>query len=366
MKISIGIPTLGKPHLTRLPSGDTLLENMLIGLNFHWQRSIEATLPGEITHSDDSVYTIINHVDMEDYLECVVGSEMNPAAPAEFLKAHAIISRSWAAGKVLGSHPAADEGKINTPEQFISWEDTGDHQGFNVCSDDHCQRYQGRQPIPDKVRDAIRATSGIVLTTSGGKLVDARFSKCCGGRTEIFSTCWQNREEECLESFEDPWCDLSELSTVNRERVLSTILKDYDLDNGGGYRWQTGISKIEIKKNLKDKFGIDIGDILEMKVARRGPSGRANLLQLIGSSRTIMLGKELMIRRLLSDTHLFSSWIDICTAGDGFLIKGRGWGHGVGLCQIGAARMALEGYSAADILQFYYPGSRLKNLNIES
>ena len=380
--IRVGIPTQGAPEIES--AGDfTLLRNMLIGKDFHWQQTASALLPGRVGINDDPEFPVVNCLDIETYLECVVGSEMNPEAPVEFLKAHAVISRSWAMGKITGAHPDSDEGKIFRDDLIVNWEDTCDHHGFDVCSDDHCQRYQGVQPVASTVLEALRSTRGMVLFSPEGKLVDARFSKCCGGRTEVFSSCWQDRREVCLESVEDPWCDLSGLSAAEREHVLRSILKEYDLANGGGYRWETEITAAAVRRNLREKFRRDIGEIEDMEVLERGASGRAVLLRLIGSGGTLTLGKELMIRRLLAPTHLYSSWIDIrrvsasdpgvdrqsggmpgASSGRGeefsFHIGGRGWGHGVGLCQIGAARMALAGADYRAILAHYYPSSSIK------
>lgn len=357
--ITVGIPTSGTPQLQQTPDG-TLLKNMLIGKDFHWQQTVEALLPGEVKLNDNTEYPVINRLPVETYLECVAGSEMNPDAPEEFLKAHTIISRSWVMGKILGTHHTDSKGKIDTPELLINWEDTCDHQGFDVCSDDHCQRYQGVQPVRPEILKAIRSTAGLVLLSPTGEIVDARFSKCCGGKTELFSSCWQNEERPCLESFDDPWCNLSGLSHLQRRNLLSFILKDYDLINEGGYRWHTEIRAEEIRKNLNQKFGRDIGEILDIRINRRGASGRATLLSVTGTKASLKIGKELMIRKLLAPTHLYSSRIEISKSAnqpETFQIEGHGWGHGVGLCQIGAARMALAGHDYRTILSFYYPGS---------
>ncbi|MDE5870015.1 MAG: SpoIID/LytB domain-containing protein, partial [Muribaculaceae bacterium] len=273
-----------------------------------------------------------------------------------------VISRSWALGKIINIHDHSEDGKVNQPDRIINWEDTCDHNGFDVCSDDHCQRYQGLQPIPAPVLDALKATAGEILLSPGGKLIDARFSKCCGGRTELFSTCWQSREEECLESFDDPWCNLENLSSERKHLILSSILKDYDLINDGGYTWEATVTAEEIEKNLLQKLNRNIGQITDIKVLSRGASGRANKLEITGTTGKLEIGKELMIRKVLAPSHLYSSWFEIHTLSSGkWLLKGRGWGHGVGLCQIGAARMALEGYNYKEILTFYYPGARISS-----
>lgn len=362
--INIGIATQGQPVFEK-HDGYTLLKNQRIGLEFHWEQIIESRLPGEVWENDDPVFRLINRVPLETYLECVIGSEMNPEAPLEFLKAHAVISRCWAIGKISGSHNIEAIGKTDTPKRIINWEDTADHNGFDVCADDHCQRYQGLQKIDNRTKESIRATSGLVLVSSEGGIVDTRFSKCCGGRTEVFSSCWQSRNEPCLESFEDPWCNLTDLEPQKKELILKSILKEYDLINEGGYKWSTSITEKDIRKNLNGKFGRDIGRIEDIKVIERGPSGRATLLRLKGSEGELEIGKELMIRRLLASTHLYSSRINITRESchpDTYHIDGRGWGHGVGLCQIGAARMALEGCNFREILSFYYPGSILKSI----
>lgn len=362
MEIKIGIITDGSPRLEEC-GGKTILHNMLIGKDFHWQQTIEAILPGRIELSADPECMLINIIPIETYLECVVGSEMNPHAPDEFLKAHAIISRSWAVGKVLGVHTDTSGGKRDAPDELIGWDDTSDHDvvssGFHVCSDDHCQRYQGIQPVSEQALRAIRSTSGMVLADSRGDIVDARFSKCCGGRSELFSTCWQNVDPPCLESVECGWCDLSALTESDRRRLLSGILKDYDISSGGGYRWRAEVSYADIRSRLNTKFGRDIGEVTGIKVLRRGLSGRASLMEVTGVQRRLTIGKELMIRRLLSSSHLYSSAFEVEEVKDGVVLHGRGWGHGVGLCQIGAANMALHGRSCEEILQYYYPGSRI-------
>ncbi len=372
--VAVGIPTVGRPQLEKQGEG-WLLRNMMIGKGFHWQRQVEALLPGEVVIrwgnneekpgevkvSGEEEYGVLNRLPLETYLECVVGSEMSPSAPEEFLKAHAVISRSWALGKILGAHDHSPTGKVDTDTCLIDWEDTSDHVGFDLCSDDHCQRYQGIQPLPPAIQKALRDTRGQILTTVEGKLVDARFSKCCGGLTEVFSTCWQEREEPCLVSFADPWCDLSDLSEEDQENLLSSVLKSYDQETGDGYKWEVEVTAEEVKNNLKTKFGRNIGDITNLKVLEAGPSGRAKRLLLTGTQGSLELGKELAIRKLLSPTHLYSSRFTMEPLAGGWRLKGRGWGHGVGLCQIGAARMAHEGHDYRSILSFYYPGSVLSD-----
>ena len=406
MEIRVGIKTDGKPIL-RKDGEFTILENMLIGDGFHWEKTIRAILSGRVellggdkmgkmqeegsgeevretktikesevvkdseideesneaeskaAESEDNV-SLINVLPVETYLECVIGSEMNPAAPIEFLKAHAVISRSWVLGKILNLHPCDSKGQLNTDSCLIGWDDTGSHRKFHVCSDDHCQRYQGLQNVHPVSLQAIRDTADEVLISEMGNIVDARFSKCCGGVTELFSTCWQPMEMDCIKSIKDPWCDLSGLDPKSRRLLLSGVLKDYDLSTPGyGYRWETEITKAEIERNLKEKFHRNIGKLLKVIPLHRGPSGRIDLIRLEGAAGSLDIGKELWIRRLFSATHLYSSAFDMEDLGDKLKLRGSGWGHGVGLCQIGAANMAARGATYQEILAFYYPGSRL-------
>lgn len=357
-EIKVGIKTLGKPEITE--KGDVhILHNMLIGDGFHWQKTVRATLQGQLEeyYGEDNV-SLINTLPLETYLESVVGSEMNPSAPVEFLKAHAVISRSWALGKILDVHLRSKKDYVDSENLLTGWDDTSSHQGFHVCSDDHCQRYQGIQNIPEINLQALRQTRNEVLTTEDGRILDARFSKCCGGRTELFSTCWQNESVPGLQSFVDPWCDLSELSPISRRGLLKSILKDYDQTTKGyGYNWTHEITKKDVERNLMERFDRNIGKVESIEVFHRGPSGRIDLLRIKGTTGHLDLGKELWIRRLLSDSHLYSSAFEIKDTGDSFILTGKGWGHGVGLCQIGAAHMASQGHSYREILQFYYPGS---------
>ena len=376
LEIRIGIKTDGPPLIKRT-DGYTELKNMLIGDGFHWQKTISAKLPGKIELLGEDGLTIpygdcffdaenvllINIVPLEKYLECVVGSEMNPLAPPEFLKAQAVVSRNWSLGKIVGSHAAGNEGFVNDPQTIIGWDDTSAHRGFHVCSDDHCQRYQGLQQVSKEAEDAIRTTENEILEDEEGHLIDTRFSKCCGGITEVFSTCWQENDYRSLKSFRDPWCDLSSLDESDRGTLLSSILKDYDLATRNyGFSWETEISKSDVRTNLRRKFGKDIGEIRSLEVLERGPSGRIRLLKINGTDSSISLGKELWIRRLLSPSHLYSSAFEIEDLGEGFRLHGKGWGHGVGLCQIGAAHMAYAGKDYKSILSFYYPDSRLRRL----
>lgn len=362
--IRVGLITRGHPLLSS--EGElTRVRNLLIGDGFHWMQVVDALFEGTVSPLAAPAGNIhaINTLPLESYLKSVTGSEMNPDAPMEFLKAHAVISRSWAITKILHSGKDSDAGKVNEPERIVNWEDAGSHTGFDVCSDDHCQRYQG---IPAgnarRAMEAVDATRGMVLTDPDGKVADARFSKCCGGMTEIFSSCWGDEDIPYLTSHPDPYCALSKMNEDERECFLSSSLKGYDREPADPMHWQSEITFEEIADNLQKKFGRNIGRIREVTAATRSKAGRIVELRLIGEKGEMTVGKELMVRRLLSATHLYSSMIDLTPVAGGLRIAGRGWGHGVGLCQIGAARMALDGHDFRNILEFYYPTAKLTEL----
>lgn len=362
--VSVGLYTDGEPRISQ--SGKFhLLHNLQIGHGFHWQKCMEAILPGTIKILDkptEEGVTLVNTIAAEEYLRCVAISEMSATAPVEFLKAHTVIARSWLMGKLRGKPASQISGRVNEPDLLIDWEDTSSHSGFDVCSDDHCQRYQGFQPLTPHAEEALESTRGIVLVDGNGNIADARYSKCCGGTTELFSTCWQDEDPDYLKSFKDPYCDLSQMDGKECNNLFATVLRDYDRNPEPFGTWKAEISKKDIADNLCRKFGRDIGEVTDVSVSRRGPSGRASLLSVNGTKGTIRLGKELMIRRLLSPSHLYSSLFTLADCGDDVSITGRGWGHGVGLCQIGAARMARDGAGFRDILSFYYPSTTLNQL----
>lgn len=369
--INVGLITDGKPLIEPLDGGFRL-SNLLIGEGFHWQRVIEADLEGEanILSTPQGNIHIVNRLPLESYIESVVGSEMNPEAPIEFLKAHAIISRSWAIGKISASaipSPDYDDTPIMIRDgnEIISWEESDTHEGFDVCSDDHCQRYQG---IPSKsaqrCMEAVRATRGLVLTDKDGGVADARFSKCCGGMTELFSSCWKEKDPHYLVAKADPWCDLSDMPEERREKMLSISLKGYDKSTDDFHDWKASVTREELRQRTLDIYKKDLGDILHLLPIERGKSGRITKLRIIGAKGELSVGKTLPIRRLLSAKCLKSSWFDVNETNDGFELHGHGWGHGVGLCQIGAARMAYEGKDCEEILSFYYPGARISGLKL--
>lgn len=356
--IHVWLHTAGEPDTTPCGNGLTMVRNLAIGIRFHWQQSFPSRFSGKIEGN-------INTLPVEDYLKSVIGSEMNQNAYPEFLKAHAVISRSWAVNRILHAGTNDDTGRLITDDTVITWEDGADHTGFDVCSDDHCQRYQGMgmaSAYPEETSAAVDATRGIVLTDDNGRIADARFSKCCGGTTELFSTCWQQRDFPYLVSHPDPYCDLSSMHIEDKEMFLNRIFKSYDRRTGDMSRWEHIVASEEIHDRLLAMTKIDIGTVTDLTPLHRGPSGRIDLLEITGTKGSLRLGKELPVRRLLSLDCLLSSNFNVEKEGDSFLIAGRGWGHGVGLCQTGAARMARDGARFDEILAFYYPHTNLTKI----
>lgn len=350
-----------------------ILYGVTIGVDFHWERKVTQKFAGTLKFIvDGGKVTAVNIVGVEDYLLSVISSEMKASAGLEFLKAHAVISRSWVMAQV--EHRQSHVSRTPEPscpvsepvegaEEYIKWFDHDDHTLFDVCADDHCQRYQGlTMAVGDTVRKAVDQTWGLVLT-SEGKICDARFSKCCGGRMELFSTCWEDKDypylkplpdtADCVEGG-DVFCDTKD------EKILSQVLNDYDLETKDFYRWRTEYSRTEVSDLVRRRSGMDFGTIRDLVPVERGPSGRLKRLKVVGDKKTMIIGKELIIRRWLSDSHLKSSAFEVHWDGDRLTLDGSGWGHGVGLCQIGAAVMAAKGYTFDRILLHYYPGSTLE------
>lgn len=312
-----------------------ILYDVVIGIDFHWQQKRTFKYAGGLKFIvEGDRITAVNCIGMEDYLMSVISSEMKSSASIELLKAHAVISRSWLKAR-LKDHKAG-------------------HEHFDVCADDHCQRYQGlTMAVGDDVCRAIDRTWGQVLEY-GGDICDTRYSKCCGGRTELFSTCWEDVDLPYLQSVEDPFCDCENSS------ILSQVLNDYDLHTADFHNWTVQYTTDELSELVRTRTGIDFGTIVALEAVERGPSGRIKYLRITGTLREEVIGKELAIRKALSSSHLKSSAFEIEKSPDGFVLKGRGWGHGVGLCQIGAAAMAAQGYDYRQILSHYYVGAEIK------
>ena len=344
-----------------------ILYGVTIGVDFHWERKVTQKFAGTLKFIvTGGKVTAVNIVGIEDYLLSVISSEMKSSAGLEFLKAHAVISRSWVMAQI--SHrgkPAVTHEAPSGGNEYVRWFDHEDHTGFDVCADDHCQRYQGlTMAVGETVRKAVDQTWGLVLSY-GGEICDARFSKCCGGRMELFSTCWEDKDHPYLlplpdtpgeEEGGDPFCHTAD------ETVLSQVLNDYDLETKDFYRWKVRYSRDEVSDLIRRRSGFDFGTIRDLVPVERGPSGRIKKLGVVGDKLSMTIGKELIIRRWLSESHLKSSAFEVSWDGDELTLEGSGWGHGVGLCQIGAAVMGARGYRYDEILNHYYPGAALTRI----
>ncbi len=368
--------------------------DVTIGVNFHWERRETQRFRGNMMLIvENGGITLINILPVESYLTSVISSEMSASANLEFLKAHAVISRSWILAQI-DKHEHKDStceyaAFTQTSDEIIRWYDRDDHVNFDVCADDHCQRYQGttRQTTPT-VEQAIEATRGVVLTDVYGNLCDARFSKCCGGVFEEFENCWEPRHHHYLEVRRDSAnpTDYPDLRAEDNARewilgspdafcktsdtqILSQVLNNYDQETADFYRWTVEYTQQELAELIRNRSGIDFGEIISLEPLERGTSGRIVRLRITGSKCTMIIGKELEIRRTLSTSHLYSSAFVVETSehdGNGipgrFTLHGAGWGHGVGLCQIGAAVMSAKGYTYDKILSHYFSGATLTNL----
>ena len=383
------------------------LHGVTIGKEFHWQQQETQTFQGSLQlRIIEGELHAINRIPIEDYLTSVIASEMSGTSSVELLKAHAIISRSWLLAQLAAPKLKIENSKLKVgqayddidsltdpnPEanfqfsifnsQLIKWYDREAHTHFDVCADDHCQRYQGvSRKVTPQVHEAIRATRGIVLSYEG-EVCDARFSKCCGGITELYENCWDDTPHPYLSVVHDPYCNTDD------PKILSEVLNHYD-QSTDFYRWTVEYTQAELSELVRRRGGFDYGDILDLIPIERGPSGRIVRLQIVGTKATRIIGKELEIRRTLSESHLYSSAFEVekrgsltptLSQGEGaaeptessaampespssggvgeapsFILHGRGWGHGVGLCQIGAAVMGAQGYSYKEILHHYYP-----------
>jgi stage II sporulation protein D len=379
------------PEIRLTVRGDSTvtLFRVVIGNRFHWERAEDQTFQGNLVLKlrENGTIVAISEIGLEDYLKSVISSEMNAAAPVEFLKAHSILSRSWllAALKRKGDakERAADAAKaIERDGEIVRWYEQEDHDLYDVCADDHCQRYQGiTKIISAHVGQVIGETRGKVLVY-GDEICDARYSKACGGLTEKFSTSWEGREVPYLTSVADsvvPHYSIRTEEEATRwiltepeaycntkdKTILEKILPHFDRETENFFRWKVVYGREELEEILREKSGFDFGTLKEILPLQRGPSGRIYRLQIIGSGKSMIVGKELEIRRWLSRTHLYSSAFTVMAErnpsgeASSFIFRGAGWGHGVGLCQIGAAVMAAQGFKAEEILCHYFPGTEI-------
>ena len=370
------------------------LKDVTIGINFHWERQETQHFNGTLKLVvDEGKITAINILPAEDYLISVISSEMNATSSPEFLKAHAVISRSWLLAqiekrKAMSKHDNGFFSFIKTDTEYIRWYDREDHTIFDVCADDHCQRYQGITKASNKnVVEAVKATQGQVLMYKNC-ICDARFSKCCGGVSEVFDTCWEEKNYPYLSAIRDTkeegsFPDLTQESEAEKwikstpdsfcythdKNIISQILNNYDQETTNFYRWKVRYTQEELAELIRSNTKNDYGKIVDLIPVERGKSGRICKLKIVGTEKTLIIGKELEIRRTLSPTHLFSSAFIVEkgeTDAEGipawFELTGAGWGHGVGLCQIGAAVMGEQGYNYNEILLHYYKGADIRKL----
>ncbi len=364
------------------------LSGVTIGIQFHWERKEDQAFKGNLIlrARGDNTIAAINEVSLEDYLASVISSEMSADAPKEFLKAHAIMSRSWLLAALDQKTAPAGQNKFTEKEgELIRWYNREDHDIFDVCADDHCQRYQGITKIISKqAEEAVTETTGIVITY-GDKVCDARYYKACGGLTENYETAWEDKHVPYLVNIADSpvprgpivtedeaarWILSSPDAYCNTrdEDLLARILPGFDRETTAFFRWRVDYSRRELEDIIRERSGIDLGTLEEILPIERGPSGRICRLRISGSKQSIVVGKELEIRRWLSRSHLYSSAFVVSvvrSAGgeiEGFVLDGAGWGHGVGLCQIGAAVMAVKGFGAEEILRHYFSGVEIKKI----
>lgn len=374
-------------------SSSFILNDVIIGINFHWERKEDQRFTGalRLIPSGEQVFAV-NVVSIEDYLTSVISSEMSAGSSLQLLKAHAVTSRSWLLAQLeksrrLKSVATPYQSLVETPEERIRWYDREDHELFDVCADDHCQRYQGiTKAFTPAVQDAVQSTAGIVVKHHGS-ICDARFSKSCGGIVEEFQNVWEpvrypyltcvmdserggnppdfsdeKIAEEWIRSSPDAYCNTSD------KRILSQVLLKYDQETTDFFRWKVEYTQEQLAEIIRRRSGIDFGAIADLIPVERGASGRLIRLKIVGTKRTLTIGKELEIRRTLSNSHLYSSAIvvDALARKDGipgnFVLHGAGWGHGVGLCQIGAAVMGEKGISHESILAHYFPETTLDKI----
>jgi len=365
------------------------LKDVVIGINFHWERKEDQQFQGALKLIvENDMITAINLIKVEDYLTSVISSEMSATASLELLKAHAVISRSWLLAQIEKNKEIVAKNETyststETEDEIIRWYDREDHINFDVCADDHCQRYQGITRASTNinvVKQAIAETRGQVLM-SEGKICDARFSKCCGGVYEEFQNCWEDvrypylvkrRDSEhpldipdlTQESESVKWIQNRPSAFCNTQdkKILGQVLNNYDQETVNFFRWQISYSQEELSELAKIRSGIDFGIIQELIPIQRGTSGRIVKLKIVGSKKTLIIGKELEIRRTLSTSHLYSSAFIVDKKDNIFTLTGAGWGHGVGLCQIGAAVMGENGHKYDEILLHYYVSANITGL----
>ncbi len=339
------------------------VKNVMIGKQFHWQQQEDQSFQGTLhLIIEEGKITAINIISTERYLTSVISSEMSAMASIELLKAHAVISRSWLLAQLTAQKNDNNSScGTENDEEIVRWYNRSAHQHYDVCADDHCQRYQGVTKVTtDVAKEAVEQTRGEILIYNG-EICDTRFSKCCGGMTEKFSTCWEDKDYPYLTNVIDPYCGMA------NQQILRQVMVNYDQQTTDFYRWTVTYSQQELHDLIMAKTGINFGDIIDLEPLARGTSGRIYRLKIVGSKRSLIIGKELEIRKALSTSHLFSSAFEVKKQGEGsvpeqFTLEGTGWGHGVGLCQIGAAVMGEKGFKYKEILLHYYQGAKVERI----
>ncbi|MCD7963536.1 MAG: SpoIID/LytB domain-containing protein [Rikenellaceae bacterium] len=363
-----------------------VIKNVIIGKDFHWERPEDQEFNGIFKLiPDEKKITAVNCIHVEDYLMSVISSEMNAGAPIESLKAHAVISRSWLMSQLKSkSKPELTSVPLCNENEIIKWSDREAHDNYDVCADDHCQRYQGITKVytPGAV-EAVRSTTGVVLTFDG-EICDARYSKCCGGMSENYENVWENNSHPYLRAVYDgttgnlpvlnsesgfiKWCRSSPevFCNTSDKEFLARVLNNYDTETQDFFRWKVSYTQTQLTNIILKRTGIDFGKITDLIPDERGASGRIIKLKIVGEKKTMTIGKELFIRQALSESHLYSSAFFVEKNETGseveFVLHGAGWGHGVGLCQIGAAFMAEKGYEYRKILKHYYKDADIEEI----
>lgn len=383
-------------RLTAREGSTFKISGVTIGIRFHWERKEDQVFQGNLVlrAREDNSIAVINEIPLEDYLVSVISSEMSGQAPEEFLKAHAIMSRSWLLAALdqkntSASAPVPASGTMpkgaEDPGELVRWYNREDHDIFDVCADDHCQRYQGITKIVSaRAHQAVKETKGTILSY-GDRVCDARYYKACGGLTENYETAWEDTPIPYLVSVADSPGSFSPVTSedeaarwifsspdaycnTNDTTLLAGILPGFDQETTAFFRWKAEYTRRELEDIIRQKSGIDFGTLHEIVPLERGPSGRIRRLRITGSKRSVVVGKELEIRKWLSPSHLYSSAfvVSVERAPDGLperiVFDGAGWGHGVGLCQIGAAVMASKGFTAQQILEHYFSGAQIKKV----
>jgi SpoIID/LytB domain protein len=390
VKNDVGEIVAQGPEVTFAPAGDGsfLLHDVTIGINFHWERREDQVFEGglRLLALPDGTVTAINVIGVEAYLASVISSEMSSSSPPALLRAHAITSRSWLVAMLEREAKERSGGGARghvSDQEVVRWYDREDHALFDVCADDHCQRYQGITKIlSTTVAEAVAATRGVFLVHAG-EVCDARFYKACGGLTEDFRSAWEEVDVPYLHSISDATTSYAPVTSeadaerwilsqppafcnTNDGAVLRQVLPSFDQETTDFFRWQVTYTADQLQELLRDRSGCDFGRVVDLLPLQRGASGRIVRLRIVGEKRTMIVGKELEIRKWLSKSHLYSSAFIVRKEGAGsstsFTLVGAGWGHGVGLCQIGAAVMATKGYTAEEIVLHYFRGAQVEKL----